>query len=85
MPKVIKPSNPFTVITGFEQQHFLRRHNFVIIRLFSSVLIQNQKETMHIIPFCTISLLVCRNSNVHYYHPAHIPPCLCKIFSWCYS
>ena len=36
MPKVIKPSNPFTFAGFLFQQHFLRRHKFWLHRQFFS-------------------------------------------------
>ena len=43
MPKVIKPSNPFTNVCWASFQHFLRRHKFWLHRQFSSPNSRNEE------------------------------------------
>ena len=45
MPKVIKPSNPFTNVCWVSvlTQHFLRRHKFWLHRQFSSAQFRNEE------------------------------------------
>ena len=45
MPKVIKPSNPFTNVCWVSVlQHFLRRHKFWLHRQFSSAQFQKRRN-----------------------------------------
>ena len=59
MPKVIKPSNPFTnCLLGFcFKEYFLRRHKFWLHRQFSSA--QFQKRRKRWVMVLVLLLLIC--------------------------